>query len=136
MAKEDLDARDFTQQRDQTFIEAVKVILLMNGGAAVALLAFLQTVLASNRDLSRFVISGLSLLVFGIAFAGGPLLLRYSASFSFQSGEIGRWNVLRACYLACAWSSLALFIAGMARWKPAGQTMSDVVLWGAWTTIS
>jgi hypothetical protein len=109
-----LRPQDFTAQRDQAITEGVKSLFLMNGGAAVALLAFLQAIWATNPYLSKFVIGGIGFHSIGVFLAGCVQLFVYSASFNFQSGRRQRWVIYRRLYLGCAYVSLVAFLSGVA----------------------
>jgi hypothetical protein len=68
----------------------------MNGGAAVALLAFLQAIWETNAYLSEFVIGGIGFHSIGVLLAGCVPLFLYNASFNFQSGRCQRWLISAA----------------------------------------
>ena len=96
-----LTSQSFTEQRGEAITEGVKSLFLMNGGAAIALLAFLQALWATNPYLSKFTIAGIGLHSFGVFMAGCVQLFRYSASYNFQGGRHGRWMIYRRLYLGC-----------------------------------
>lgn len=75
-------ASDELKIRAQIDQENVKAILLINGGGAVALLAFLPTVLGKPQyaDLSRSILWALMTYQFGLAFAVGHNFLRRKCS--------------------------------------------------------
>ena len=58
----------------------------MNGGGAVALLAFLQAIWKKDQVLSQYVLVGLSAIAVGVLLGGLVQFFRYHASFSFQRG--------------------------------------------------
>ncbi len=96
----------------------------MNGGAAVAMLAFLQAIWTDNPSLSRYVVIGTAVFSFGVALAGIVQLIRYSASFNLQEGKRNRWQVLRCSYLAAAYGSIVVFIIGV-----------GVIVCGGWCAL-
>ncbi len=55
--------------RATVFTESVKALLLINGGGAVSLLAFLQAVWDREPDLARITLVGIALMSLGIVFA-------------------------------------------------------------------
>jgi hypothetical protein len=65
-----LQAKDFTDQRNDALREGVKGLFLMNGGGAVAMLAFLQAIWKDNPQLAKYVITSIALLAVGV-FLGG-----------------------------------------------------------------
>ena len=115
---------DFTQQRGEAITEGVKAFLWMKGGAAVAMLAFLQAIWATNTYLVKFVIGGIGLFSIGVLLAGFVHLFRYSASFNFQGGNPRKWKMYQGLYLGCSYGSVVAFISGVA-----------VVPFGAWSGL-
>ena len=120
-----LDATDFTQQRNVDIQSAVTGLLAINGGGAVALLAFYQAVYTEQHSLAETTLYSMIFLVSGAAVASLVHMFRFHASFAFQGShdkslcecarrkqknlsEIYRW-----CYIGCAYLSLILFIVGM-----------------------
>jgi hypothetical protein len=115
---------ELTKQRGEAVTEGVKSLFLMNGGAVVALLAFLQAIWTINQQLARWVIGAIALFSAGVFLAGCVQLLRYSASYNLQGGN-RRWMIYRRLYLGCAYASLAAFFFGVV-----------VVLSGAWRSLN
>lgn len=60
----------------------------MNGGAAVALLAFLQAIWETNAYLSEFVIGGIGFHSIGVLLAGCVPLFLYNASFNLPERKM------------------------------------------------
>jgi hypothetical protein len=54
-----------TKQRDESATELVKALLIINGGGAVALLAFWQATWSSAPDLAKPTLVGNAVLSFG-----------------------------------------------------------------------
>lgn len=102
----------------------MKALFWMNGGGAVALLAFLQAVWKDDPGLSRYVLTGIACHSLGVLFGGAVQLLRYSASFNFQEGKRNQWLRFRFLYLCAAYASMAAFLVG-----------TSIVVWGAWCTL-
>lgn len=119
-----LQARDFTEQRNDALREGVKGLFLMNGGGAVAMLAFLQAIWKENPQLAKYVIGCIAFLAVGVFLAGLVQFFRYHASFNFQGGRHCAFKVYRFLYLTTAYGSLAAFLAGV-----------SVVVLGAWCAL-
>ena len=76
-----LSAEARTRQRDQAASELVRALLIINGGGAAALLAFLQAIWSSNTALVKPTIAALVILSVGAALSAGFHLIRYHTSF-------------------------------------------------------
>src|SRR5438093_1026173 len=81
---EGLTPKDFIDQRNDAMREGVKALFLMNGGGAVALLAFLQAIWTNEPALIRYVLGGLAFLMAGVALAGLVHFFRYHTSMTTQ----------------------------------------------------
>jgi hypothetical protein len=103
-----------TRQRDQAASELVRALLLINGGGAAALLAFLGAIWSSptGEALARPTILSLWILSFGALVAAAFHLFRYEASFLQQGGDAA-WETYRKLYLASAILSLFCFLLGI-----------------------
>jgi hypothetical protein len=108
---ETLKASDYTAQRNESVKEGVTALLLMNGGGAVALLAFLQATWQSDPVLAGYVVSAMVYLVMGVALAGLVHLLRFQASWNFQAGRRHSW--WHRAYVGSAFLSILAFVVGM-----------------------
>jgi len=104
---------DLTEQRSEAMAELVKALLIINGGGAVALLAFLQSAWVQNIKLVVPVACAVAFLAFGSLLAAACHLLRYYASWYHQKGD-DRWTWFRRFYLFFAWASLFVFGIGVA----------------------
>lgn len=120
-----LQASDFTEQRNEALREGVKGLFLMNGGGAVAMLAFLQAIWKDQPLLAKYVVVCLTFFAVGVFSAGLVQFFRYHASFNFQAGRLYAFRRYRMLYLGAAYSSLATFLVGLL-----------VVVWGAWWALS
>jgi len=120
-----LQASDFTEQRNEALAEGVKGLFLMNGGGAVALLAFLQAIWKDQPLLAKYVVVSIAVLAVGVFLAGIVQFFRYHASFNSQSGRLRAFRIYRVLYLAAAYSSLATFLVGLL-----------IVVSGAWCILS
>jgi uncharacterized membrane protein YeiB len=124
-----LTAKDFTDQRNDAMREGVKALVLMNGGGAVALLAFLQAVWFKAPALVKFILWGIALLVIGVGLAGLVHLFRVHTSNATQwmlnlaqheprhvegvQSALAKARLHQRLYLACAYASLVSFIVGV-----------------------
>lgn len=108
-----LHASDFTEQRNEALAEGVKGLFLMNGGGAVALLAFLQAIWKEQPLLAKYVVVSIAALAVGVLLAGLVQFFRYHASFNLQGGRLRAFRIYRVLYLAAAYSSLATFLVGL-----------------------
>ena len=79
-----LTERDLTDQRNDAKREGVKALVLMNGGGAVALLAFLQAIWHKDHVLAFWIVFGLAFLVVGVGSAGLVHLFRVHTSNATQ----------------------------------------------------
>ncbi len=79
-----LTPKDMTDQRNDAMREGVKALVLMNGGGAVALLAFLQAIWSKEPALVKYVLWGLGCLVVGVALAALVHFFRYHTSLAYQ----------------------------------------------------
>lgn len=119
-----LSAEARTRQRDQAASELVRALLIINGGGAAALLAFLQAIWSSNRPLVKPTIAALVILSVGAVLGAAFHLFRHQASWHHQSGDLNRWAKFRRLYLISAFVSLIAFLTGIL-----------VVAFGAWNAL-
>ena len=75
-----LTPRDLHAARADIATRGVQWLILINGGGAVALLAFLQAVLAPNKALVPWIATGILFHVTGIVLAAPIQFFRCSAS--------------------------------------------------------
>lgn len=101
-----------TRHRLELLNEAFKGLLLIHGGGAVALLAYLQAIGNANPSLSRVVLVGILFLVFGLVLAVLFMALRYHTSLEDQGGN-PNWRAWRMGAFICLYGSLALFAVAM-----------------------
>lgn len=79
-------AEHYSDSRAKLLNEAYKVLVVILGGAVIALLAFLQANW-ENQALSAIIVSGLWWFVAGLACATWIPLLRYYGSFYLEKKE-------------------------------------------------
>lgn len=124
--------------RAQIDNEMIRALLLLNGGASVALLAFLSTLLSDSGllDLSRFILFSLAFYNAGLVFAVIHNRLRRKCSLVHEAHQYapppGRFMFIRlrqprVCFLSIVsmWVSFLLFVSG-----------SITVLIGGFCTLS
>lgn len=119
-----LQAQDFTEQRNDALREGVKGLFLMNGGGAVAMLAFLQAIWKENPQLAKYVIGCIVFFSVGVFLAGLVQFFRYHASSNLQGDRQCAFKVYRSLYLMTAYGSLAAFLVGV-----------SVVVSGVWCAL-
>jgi hypothetical protein len=119
-----LSAEARTRQRDQAASELVRGLLLINGGGAAALLAFLQAIWSTNKALVKPTIVALVILGVGAFLAAAFHFFRHEASWYHQSGDLKRWAKFERLYRGSAMISLIAFLAGIL-----------VVAIGAWSAL-
>lgn len=120
-------AEHYSGARAEVLNEAFKTLVLLEGGATVALLGFLQSNWG-EKDLAKVMIQGIAFFVVGLGVAIFIPLLRYQGSLLWQraeqmreSGDLITANRLldarrpyRHAFLACFVVSMLCFIAGAA----------------------
>ena len=87
-------AKEQTRRRDEMAIHGLRSLLLLNGGGAIALLAFLQAVWAeaAAKTLVPWVVAGMIPLLVGAAASGWIHFIRYETTEAYQTKgrEVGR----------------------------------------------
>lgn len=105
----------YTKQRDADIAQAVKGLLILNGGGTVALLAFFKDLWntpSGQSGLARTIPVSMTLLVIGAALAGAVHVVRYVTSFRYQQRDRTA-PTLRLTYIYLAICSLGAFIVAM-----------------------
>ena len=108
-----LPAEARTRQRDQAASELVRALLVVNGGGATVLLAFLQAIWKSDKALAQATVWALLILGVGAALAASFHLLRYRASVHYQGGDRERGEKFGRFYTVSASLSLLAFVVGI-----------------------
>jgi len=119
-----LTPQDFHAVRAEVTTEGVKGLFMMNGGGAVALLAFLQAVWEKQPQLAKFALAGIAAMSLGLVLAGLINFFRYHASFNFQAGNKLRYKVFRFLSISFQYGSLVAFAFACA-----------ILVWGAWGVL-
>lgn len=99
--------------RSQYFLQGNRTLMLINGGGAVALLAFLQ-VLWEKQILATAVVHGLIALAVGLAFAAPLNYLNYGALLALEHDNRSKMERFSWAHIGCAATSLASFLAAIA----------------------
>ena len=80
------DARRQTERRDQMAVHGLRALLILNGGGAVALLAFLQAIWPEPKAAAivPWILIGMIPLLLGAAASGWVHFVRSDASMAYQ----------------------------------------------------
>ncbi len=101
-----------TQRKDEFFNQGVRALLLINGGGAVALLAFVQAIWIEAQGLAAFVLVGASFFTIGAFLAAIVNFGRYYAAMYrdawYDKGRAFWVNV----YFWAAVASMVCFLVG------------------------
>ena len=119
-----LTPQDFHSVRADVASEGVKGLLLLNGGGAIALLAFLQAIW-DNKPLAKVVLVGIGILALGAFLAGFVNFFRYHTSMSFQSHRMCAYHFFRLLSFTFQYLSLLAFAVA-----------AGVLVFGAWPLLS
>ena len=79
-------ARFHTSRRDELTIQGFKALLLLNGGGAIALLAFLQSLWTEPeaRALLDWIVLSIVLCLLGAVASSAAFFMRYRTSLAYQ----------------------------------------------------
>ena len=108
-------ALEYTRQRAEMTIQGIRGLLLINGGGAAALLAFLQAIWNEHPALAGHIVTAIAWLAFGVAVAGLAFFLRYHTSFAMQKHGRDHWGYKCLSHISVfVWYvSLGAFVAGI-----------------------
>src|SRR5256885_304448 len=101
-----------TEQRAEILNQAFRGLLIIHGGGAVALLAYLQVVGDRNPALSKIILVGILLLVIGLVLAVLFMTFRYHTSLEDQRGN-PHWRTCRGWIFVFLYGSVAAFALAM-----------------------
>lgn len=102
-----------TRHRLEILNQAFRGLLIIHGGGAVALLAFLQALGNDNPSLSRVILWGMGFLVLGLVLSVLFMTFRYHTSLEDQSGN-PNWGKWRVWVFRFLYGSVAAFVIAMA----------------------
>ena len=102
-------------RRDSMAEQGLKALLLLNGGGAVALLAFLQAIWIKHAmsALVAWIVAALVCLVLGAATAGAVHFFRYMASMTYQMEGAGEGRKMTRLHGQATIISFVFFLLGM-----------------------
>ncbi len=102
-------------RRDGMAEQGLKALLLLNGGGAVALLAFLQAIWIKHAmsALVAWIVAALVCLVLGAAIAGAVHFLRYMASMTYQKEGADEGRKMTWVHGLATIASFVFFLLGM-----------------------
>ena len=113
-----LEYQSRSQLQQETFRSAIasaqfslKAVILINGGAAVALLAFVGQMMARGVDAAS-VAQGIKWYVFGVGAAGASTAGMYFAQYCYHRGFKHRGDAWRWISILLGISALIFFIYG------------------------
>lgn len=103
-------------RRDGMAEQGLKALLLLNGGGAVALLAFLQAVWVKEGMLALvpWIVVAISCLVLGAATAGAVHFLRYITSITYQKDGADEGRKMTKIHGWATVIPFVFFLLGMA----------------------
>ena len=102
-------------RRDSMAEHGLKALLLLNGGGAVALLAFLQAIWIKDAMLALvpWIVTAILSLVLGAATAGAVHFLRYMASMTYQKEGADEGRKMTRVHGWVTIFSFVFFLVGM-----------------------
>ncbi len=102
-------------RRDSMAEPGLKALLLLNGGGAVALLAFLQAIWIKDAMLALvpWIVTAILFLVLGAATAGAVHFLRYMASMTYQKEGADEGRKMTWVHGLATIFSFVFFLVGM-----------------------
>ena len=102
-------------RRDSMAEQGLKAQLLLNGGGAVALLAFLQAIWIKEAMLALvpWIVTAILSLVLGAADAGAVHFLRYMASMAYQKEGADEGRKMTPVHGLATIFSFVFFLVGM-----------------------
>ncbi len=107
------DTNNPTVRRDRMWEQGARLIALMHGGAAVALLAFVQAIWKDAPELVGWVAAGLVAFALGLALASVIPLIREVTVLNWKSNE-GKARKYQSYYRRAASLSVMFFLSGVA----------------------
>jgi hypothetical protein len=112
------DAKDYALSRSMLLTEGFKGLLVVNGGGAAALLAFISQVADKSHKLAQVSFSGVAFMAVGLGLALLVPFFRYHHSHEAQKLEAkGQIEDLRTVfwylYTACQYLSVIAFVGAL-----------------------
>lgn len=106
------DVNNPTERRDKMWEQSARLLGLMNGGSAVALLAFVQAIWQDMAELIVWVVYGLIVFAVGLALATIIPQLREATILNWRSNE-PKARVYQCFYRWAAKLSVLSFLVGV-----------------------
>lgn len=106
------DVNNPTERRDKMWEQSARLLGLMNGGSAVALLAFVQAIWKDMAELVVWVVFGLIAFAVGLALATIIPQLRESTVLNWRSNE-SKAKIYQVTYRWAAKLSVISFLVGV-----------------------
>jgi mannose/fructose/N-acetylgalactosamine-specific phosphotransferase system component IIC len=112
------DAKDYALSRAELLTEGFKGLLLVNGGGAAALLAFIAQIVDKSPRLAELSLHGVAFMAVGLSFAMLVPFLRYHHSHWAQKREkSGRTKNMKSlfwlAYIVSQYLSVAVFLLAL-----------------------
>ncbi|MCE3241945.1 MAG: hypothetical protein K0Q83_2452 [Deltaproteobacteria bacterium] len=107
------------EQRTEIASQGMRGLFLINGGGAVALLAFLQSAWTNTPALVPYVASGIVALMLGLVFAAAVPFVRIAASLHYQTENFNRarrysfWHRLLEKLAIAAFIGILVVVTGV-----------------------
>jgi hypothetical protein len=106
------DVNNPTERREKMWEQSARLLGLMNGGSAVALLAFVQAIWKDMAELVVWVVYGLIVFAVGLALATIIPQLRESTVLNWRSNG-PKAKVYQCLYRSAAKLSVLSFLVGV-----------------------
>lgn len=106
------DVNNPTERRDKMWEQSARLLGLMNGGSAVALLAFVQAIWLKMPELVVWVVYGLIIFAVGLALATIIPQLREATILNWRSNE-SKAKIYQDLYRGAAKLSVVSFLVGV-----------------------
>ena len=98
--------------RNQIALAGVKFLIMINGGAAVSLLAFLQAIIKTNVELAKVTMIALLVLCTGVAIAAACTFVIHQTVVAWQKKRPSAKTLTGLVYILEA-TSILMFILGI-----------------------
>jgi len=96
--------------------QAVRGLFLINGGGAVALLAFLGGIWGKDIEMARYVANGIAILALGSAITAAINFVRSFTSQCLRLGQIEQHKTSQALQYIAVALAFSCFIGGVGGW--------------------
>ena len=101
------------EQRTDIAAHGMRGLFLINGGGAVALLAFLQAVWTTGAALVPYIASALVLFALGLGFAASVPFIRIAASGEYEDGNTNSGDRYSLWHRLLEKLSIGAFLVGV-----------------------